>query len=88
MNNLVPLTLVALEIGGDASVLAVKLGDAVELDTAGFRCVPTDTARQIITEHRQAVAAEHEHADATVPKPGNAADPSTKASPPPSAPPP
>ena len=53
-----PLTLIAAEIGGDANALAVKFGNAVTLDAAGLRCVPTDAAREFITDHRAAVAAE------------------------------
>jgi hypothetical protein len=57
---LTPLTLIALEIGADADALAVKFADSVTLDDAGMRCVPTDTARHYITDHRAAVAAERE----------------------------
>jgi uncharacterized protein YhaN len=55
---LTPLTLIAAETGGDADTLAVKFADAVTLDGAGLRCVPTDTARQYITDHRAALQAE------------------------------
>lgn len=57
---LTPLTLVALEIGGDAGALAVKFADSVTLDEAGLRCVPTDTAHQFIANHRAAVQAQRD----------------------------
>jgi hypothetical protein len=57
---LTPLTLIALEVGGDADALAVKFADAVTLDDAAMRCVPTDTARQYIANHRAAVQAERD----------------------------
>lgn len=57
---LTPLTLIALEIGGDADALAVKFADAVTFDDAAMRCVPTDTAHQFVTDHRAAVQAQRE----------------------------
>ena len=59
-NNLVPLTLVALEIGCAADALATRLGDAVELDAAFIRCIPVTTARDLIAARRAAVQAERD----------------------------
>jgi hypothetical protein len=55
---LTPLTLIAAETGGDADALAVKFADAIRLDDAAMRCVPTDTARQYIIDVRNARSAE------------------------------
>jgi hypothetical protein len=55
--QLEPLVTVAAEIGADADVLAGRLAGAVELNAAGIRCIPTDTARQVIADHRAAVQA-------------------------------
>ncbi|MBB2990264.1 hypothetical protein FHR72_001732 [Mycolicibacterium iranicum] len=58
--QLVPLMLVAHEIGGDANALAAKLGDTVVLDGIGIRCLTADLAREVIADHRAAVAAERD----------------------------
>ena len=43
--NAVPLVIVAAEVGATADELAQRFGDAVTLDAAGLRCVPTERAR-------------------------------------------
>ncbi len=58
--NAVPLVIIAAEIGTTADELASRFGDAVTLDAAGIRCVPTERARVLLAAHRAAVKAEAE----------------------------
>lgn len=64
--QLVPLTLVAAEIGGDANALAAKIGDAIVLDGIGLRCLTADRARTVIADHRAAVQAQRDQRRAEV----------------------
>jgi hypothetical protein len=57
---LTPIALVAVELGTTADELAITLGDAVEFDAIGVRCVSADTARRLIADHRAAIEAERD----------------------------
>jgi hypothetical protein len=59
-NDVAALTLVAAEVGATADELASRFGDAVMIDDAGIRCIPTEIACELITAHRAAVQAERE----------------------------
>ena len=50
--ELVPLSLVAPEIGVDVDKLAAKLGAEVVLDSIGLRCCSASAAADVIAEHR------------------------------------
>src|SRR5262249_48673671 len=60
MNPTVPLTVLALELGTTADVLAAKFRDDVTLDDIGIRCVSADTARQFLADHRAARQEAHD----------------------------
>ena len=59
-NSLVPLVVLALEIGTTADELASRFGDAVTLDAAGIRCVSTERAGIYVAAHRGAQKDEQE----------------------------
>jgi len=51
--ELVPIGLIAAEIGEPLDELARRLGVAVTYDDVGLRCVAVATARTVISEHRE-----------------------------------
>ena len=57
---LIPVAIVAGEVGADTDELAARLGNAVTLDAIGVRCIPADTAVDLITDHRAALQAERD----------------------------
>ena len=58
--GLIPVAIVAGEVGADTDELAARLGNAVTLDAIGVRCIPADTAVDLITDHRAALQAERD----------------------------
>ena len=60
LQRLVPLVLLAAELGAHAEDLVVQLGDAVLVDHVGLRSVPVDVAKEVLAAHRAAVEAERQ----------------------------
>jgi hypothetical protein len=63
-NDIVPLALIALELGIALDALVSRLGSAIVVDGIGIRCLPTDGARHVVAEHHAAVRAARDQADA------------------------
>ena len=59
MNNdlLIPISVLALDVGATGAELARRLADEVLVDDVGRLCVDRDTARALIAEHQARVAA-------------------------------
>ena len=57
MNDMIPIALIALELGTTADELTRRLGDDVQVDDVGFRCITKDSARRLF-EARDAALAE------------------------------
>ena len=51
-HELVPVALIALEVGADVNQLAGRHADEVIHDDLGLRCMPAATASRLIREHR------------------------------------
>jgi hypothetical protein len=60
VEKLVPLVLVAAETGESLESLAARLGEAVDLDSIGMRCIPATVAQTFLTELREQRARQEE----------------------------
>jgi hypothetical protein len=56
-SDLVPISLIAPELGEQLETLAERLAPNVVTDDIGLRCVAADVARRLISEHRARQAA-------------------------------
>jgi hypothetical protein len=55
---LVPVSIVASEVGVDSDTLAARHAADVITDVIGVRCLPTDLAQRLVADHRAAVQAQ------------------------------